>query len=121
MRHDPWRDSCPNLTDRMSRLSRLKLSERLYNLGVNLDAAQPMARLMSKLNIPYVQTFQTQTLGATMQFGLNPDAAQPLVRLMSKLNRPSIQTFQTQTLGATMQFGSKPECGATLGATHVKT
>ena len=38
-----------------------------------------------------------------------------------RLSRFYVQTFQTQTLGATMQFGSESGCGATLGATQVKT
>ena len=41
MRRDPWRDSCPDFPDLISRLSRLKLSARLYNLGLNLDAERP--------------------------------------------------------------------------------
>ena len=49
----------------MSRLSRLKLSARLCNLGLNPDAVRPLARLMSRLPRAYVQTFLTQTLGAT--------------------------------------------------------
>ena len=117
MRRDPWRDSCPEFSDLMYGLSRLKLSARLCNLGLNPDAARPLARLMFRLSRPYVQTLQTQTLGATMQFGSNPDAARPLARLMSRVSRPSVQTFQTQTLGATMQFGSESRCGATCGAT----
>ena len=42
MRRDPWRDSCPEFPDLMSRL---KLAARLCNLGLNPDearfAAQP--------------------------------------------------------------------------------
>ena len=53
----------------MSRLSRPKLSARLGNLGLNPEAARPLTRLMSRFSRPYVQSFQTQTLGATMQFG----------------------------------------------------
>ena len=47
----------------MSRISRP--TARLCNLGLNPDAARPLARLISRLSSPYVQTFQTQTLGAT--------------------------------------------------------
>ena len=69
MRRGPWRDSCPDFPDRMTRLSKLKLSARLCNLGLNPDAARPLARFMSRFYIPYDKTFKTQTLGATMQFG----------------------------------------------------
>ena len=65
----PWHDSCPDFPDLVSRLSRLKLSARLCILGLNPDAARPLVRLMSRHSRPYVQTFQTQTLGATLQFG----------------------------------------------------
>ena len=41
MRHNPWRDPCLDFSDLMSRLSRLKLSARLCNLGLNLDAVRP--------------------------------------------------------------------------------
>ena len=77
---------------------------------------RPMARLMSRLSRPYVQTFPTQILGATMQFGLNPDAVRPLARLMSRLFRFYAQTFQSQILGAAIQFGSASGCSATRGA-----
>ena len=120
MQRDPWCDSCPEFSDLMSRHSRLKLSARLCNLGLNPDAARPLVRLMSRIFRPYVQTFQTQTLGATTQFGSKPEAARPLARLTSRLSRLYVKTFQTQTLGATVQFGSKSGCGATLGATHVQ-
>ena len=69
MGRDPWSDSCPDFADLMSRFSRLKLPERLCNLDLNPDAAPPFMRLMCRHSIPYFQTFQTQTLGATLQFG----------------------------------------------------
>ena len=69
MRRGPWRDSCPDFPDRMTRLSKLELSARLCNLGLNPDAARPLARFMSRFSRPYVQTFQNQTLAANMQFG----------------------------------------------------
>ena len=69
MRRDSWSDSCPVFPDRMSRISRLKLTARLCNLGLNPYAARLMERLMSSFSRPYVQTCQTQTLGATSQFG----------------------------------------------------
>ena len=117
MRRDPWRDSCPDLTERLSRLSRLKLSERLCNLGLNPDAVRPLTRLMSKLDRWYTQTFQTQTLGATMQFGSKSGCGATHVQKLQTI----CPDFQTQTLGATMQFGSKSGCGGTLGATQVQT
>ena len=52
MRRDPWRDFCPNFSDLFTRLSRLKLSARLCNLGLNPDAARPLARLLSRLSRP---------------------------------------------------------------------
>ena len=107
MRRDPWRDSSPHYPDLMSRLSRLKLSARLCNLGLNPDAARPLWRLMSRLS-------RLKLSARLCNLGLNPDAARPLARLMSTLSRPYVQTFQTQTLGATMQFGSKCGCGATM-------
>ena len=78
----------------MSRLSRLELSARLCNLGLNPDAARPFARLMSRLSRPHLQTFQTQTRDATMQFGSKSDPARPLARLMSRFSRPYVQIFQ---------------------------
>ena len=87
MRRDPWRDSCPDFPDLMSRLSRLKLSALLCNLGLNPDAARPLARLMSRLSRPYVQTFHTQTLGATMQFGSKSGYG-------ATLGATNVQTFQ---------------------------
>ena len=65
MRRDYWRDPCPDFPDLISRFCRLKRSARLCNLDLNPDAAQPLARLMPRLPRPYVQTFQTETLGAT--------------------------------------------------------
>ena len=88
MRRDPWRDSCPDFPDLMSRLSRLKLSARLGNLSLNPDAARPLARLMSRFSRPYVQTFQTQTLGATMQF-------ESKSRCGATLGATHVQIFQT--------------------------
>ena len=114
MRRDLWRDSCPDFPGLMSRLSRLKLPARLGSLGLNPDAARPLARLMSRLSRPDVQTFQTQTLGATMQFGSKSGCG-------ATLGATHVQTFQTQTPGATRQFGSKSGCGATIGATHIQT
>ena len=121
MRRDPWRDSCPDFPDLMTRLSRLKLSARLCNLGLNQDTSRPLARFMSRLPRLYVQTFQTQTLGETRQFGLNPNGARTLARLIARHSRSFVQIFQFQTLGAIMQFGSKPRCDATLGTTQVQT
>ena len=60
---------CPDFSDHMYRLSRLKLSAQQCNLGLNPDAVRPLARLMSRLFRFYAQTFQTQTLGAAIQFG----------------------------------------------------
>ena len=69
MRRHPWRDSCVDIPDLLSRLSRLKLSARLCFFGPYPDAARPLERLLSRLSRPYTQIFQTETLGATMQFG----------------------------------------------------
>ena len=105
----------------MSRLSRLKLSARLCTLGLNPVAARPLARLILRFSRPYVQTLQTQTFGATLQFGSKTDAARPVARFMSRLSRPYDKTFKIQTLGATMPFGSNSGSGTTLGATHDQT
>ena len=79
MRPDPWRDSCPDFPDLMSRLSRRELLARICNLGLNPDAARPVGRFMSRLSIPYEKTFNNQTLGVNVQcnLGPNPDAARP--------------------------------------------
>ena len=53
----------------MSERSRLNFSARLCNLGLNPDALRPLARIMSRFSRLHVQTFQTQTLGASMQLG----------------------------------------------------
>ena len=83
-----WSDSCPDFADLLSRFSRLKLSETLCNLDLNPDAASPLARLMCRHSIPSVQTFQTQTLGASLQFwSLSGCGATPGVTL--------VKTFQT--------------------------
>ena len=87
-RRDPWCDSCPEFSDLMSRHSRLKLSARLCNLGLNPDAARPLARLTARLSRPYVQTFQTQTLGATVQFGSKSGCG-------ATLGATHVQNFQT--------------------------
>ena len=103
MRRDTWRDSCPDFANLMTRFSRLELLARIWNLGLNPDAARPLARLMSRLSRPFDKTFQTQALGVNVHFlGLSPDAARPLARLMSKSSRLYVQVFQTQTLGATL-------------------
>ena len=115
MRRDPWRDSCPDFPDLMSRLSRLELLARICNLSLNPDAARPVGRFMSRLSRPYDKTFNTQTLGANVQFGSKSGCSATLARLMSRLSRSYVQTFPTRTLGANLQFGSKPGCGATLG------
>ena len=120
MRRDPWRDSCPDFPDLMTRLSRLKLLARICNLGLNREAARRLARF-----IPDFTDLMTRLsrfkLSRLCTLGLNADAAQPLARLMSRISRPYLKTFQTQTLGANVHFGSKCGCGATLGATHVQT
>ena len=114
MRHDPWRDSCPDFSDLMSRLSRLNISARLCNLSLNPDAARPLARLFSRLS----RLFRLKLLARIFNLGPNPDAARPLARVMSRLSRPCDKFFKVQTLGATLQFASKSGCSATLGATH---
>ena len=93
MRRDPWRDSCPDFPDLMSRLSRLELLMRICNLSLNPDAARPLVRLMSRLSRPYVQTFQTHTVGENLQFGSKSGCSATLARLMSRLSRSYVQTF----------------------------
>ena len=112
------RNSCPDFSDLMSRLSGLKHLARLCNLGLNPDAAQPLARLLFRLSTPYIQTFQTQTIGAKLQFGSKSGCGATLGSLHFRLSRPYDRTFKVQTLGATMQFASKPGCSATLDVTH---
>ena len=58
MRRDPWSESCPDIPDILSIPSRLKFSARLCNLGLNPDAARPVARFKSRLSRPYEQDFQ---------------------------------------------------------------
>ena len=77
MRHDPWRDSCPDFPDVMSRLSRLKLLARMCNLGPNPDAARPwrdscphFPDLMSRLS-------RLEHSAQVCNLGLNLDAARP--------------------------------------------
>ena len=88
MRRDYWRNPCPDFPDLISRLSRLKRSARLCNLDLNPDAAQPLARLMSRLSRPYVQNSQIQTLGANLQFGSKSGCGATLGAIF-------VQTFQT--------------------------
>ena len=115
MRRNPWRDSCPDFPDLMSRLSRLELVARICNSSLNPDAARPVGQFMFRLSRPYDKTFNTQTLGANVQFGSKSGCSATLVRLISTLSRSYVQTFPTRTLGANLQFGSKSGCGATLG------
>ena len=118
MQRDPWRDSCIDFPDLMTRLSRFKLSARLSHLDLYPDAVRPLARdscpdfpdLMTRLS-------RFKLSERLCNLGLKLEAAQPLARLMSRLSRPYVQTFPTQTLGANLQIGSKLGCGATLGAT----
>ena len=91
MRRDYWRDPCPDFPDLMSRFCRLKRSARLCNLDLIPDAAQPLARLMPRLPRPYVQTFQTETIGANLQFGSKSGYS-------ANIGAIHVQTFQT--LGA---------------------
>ena len=121
MRRGPSRDSCSDFPDRMTRLSKLKLSARLCNLGLNSDMRRGPWRdscpdfpdLMSRLS-------RLELSVRLCNLGLNPDKARPLARVMSRLSRPYDKTFKTQTLGATLQFGSKYGCGAALGAIRVQ-
>ena len=91
MRRNTWRDSCPHFPDFMSRLSRMKLSARSSNLVVNPIEAPPLALLMSRHSRPYVQNFQTESLGASMQFRSKSECG-------AILGATRVQTFQT--LGA---------------------
>ena len=115
MRRDPWRDSCPDFPNLMSRLSRLELLARICNLSPNPNAARPVGLFMSRRSRPYDKTFNTQTLGANVQFGSKSGCSATLARLISTLSRSYVQTFPTQTLGVILQFASKSGCGATLG------
>ena len=121
MRRDPWRDSCPDFPDHMSRLSRLEPLARICSWGLNPDAGRPVGRFMSRLSRPYDKTFNTQTLGVNVQFGSKSGCSATLVRFLSKLFRPYDKTFRAETLGAILQFGSKSGSGATLGAIFVQT
>ena len=109
MRRDPWRDSFPDISDLKSKLSGLIHLARLCNLVLNPDAAQPLARLLSRLS----RLFRLSSRFSRPNF-------QTLARLSSRFSRPNVQTFQTQLLGVTLQLGSKSGCGATLGATQVQ-
>ena len=82
------RNSCIDFPDLVSRLSRLKLLARICNLGLKLDKARPLARLLSRFFRPYVQTFQTEYLGAIMQFESKPGCG-------ATLGATLVQTFQT--------------------------
>ena len=92
MRRHPWRDSCVDIPDLLSRLSRLKLSARLCNFIPIRMRRDPWS-----------------------------DSCPDFPDLIPRLCRPYAQIFQTQTLGATLQFGSESGCGAALGAIHVQT
>ena len=105
----------------MTRLSRLKLLARLCNLGLNPDAARPLARLMSTLSRPYSRLSQLKLSARICSLGLNPDAVRPLARFLSRFFRLYDKTLKNETLGANLQFGSKSGCGATLGAIFVQT
>ena len=119
MRRDPWSDSCPDFPDLMPRFSRLKLSARLCNLDLNPDAEPSMVRLMCRQSRPFVQIFQTETLGAILQFWSKSGCGTTLGATLVQTLQTYVQSFQTETLGKTMQFGSESRCGVTLGATHV--
>ena len=104
MRRDPWRifvlvqdfsslgAMCnlgprflSRLSELMTRLSRLKLSARLCNLGLN-----PNAALLSRLSRTYVQTFQTRTVGANLQFGSKSGCVATLGATHVRLPRPYV-------------------------------
>ena len=122
MQRDPWRDSCIDFPDLMTRLSRFKLSARLSHLDLYPDAVRPLARDSCPDFPDLLSRLSRLKLSARLRtLGLNPDAAQYLARLLSRLSRLYVQTFQNETLGAIMQFGCKSEGGATLGATRVQT
>ena len=99
----------------MSRLSRLKLSARLCNLGLNSDAARSLARLMSRFSKRYVQTFHTQTLGATIQFGSKFGCGATHDHTFQNL----CPDFLDSNSRREKQFESESGCGATRGATMV--
>ena len=121
MRRDPWGDSCPDFPDLMTRLSTLKMLARNCNLGLNPDAARPLARLMSRLSRPYVQTFPTQNLGANLQFESKSGCG-------ATRGAIHVQTFQT-LLQDFQHLNSWRECAIwvqirmqrDLGATHFHT
>ena len=109
MRRDPWLDSCPDFPDLMTRLSRLKLLARICNLGLNPDAARPLARLMSRLSRPYVQTFPTQTLGANLQFGSKSGCGATRGAACPDFPDLLTKTFNTQTLSVNVNLGPNPD------------
>ena len=120
MRLDPWRDSCPDFPDLMTRLSTLKLLARLCKLGPNPDAAQPwrdsfphFPDLMSRLS-------RLEPSAQICNLSLNLDAARPLARFLSRFFRPYDKTFKVETLGANMPFVSKSGWGAT-NPTYLQT
>ena len=114
-------DAARPFARRMSRLSRLKLAVRLCNLDLNLDAPRPLARPMSRLSKPYIQTFQTQTLGATMQFGSESGCGATMAG-MARLLRPRRRrrgfpdqdrdgaTFQTKAGSTHISRQSRTRC-----------
>ena len=69
------------------------------------------AKLLRSISrISEYTSFQTQPLGATMQFRTIYGCCATTAELY-------VQTFRTQPLGATKQLGSKYGCGETHGAT----
>ena len=66
----------------------MELLARICNLRLNPDVARPLARFMSRLSRPYDKTFQTQTLGANLQFGSKPGCG-------ATLGTTFVQIFQT--------------------------
>ena len=121
MRRHPWRDSCVDIPDLLSRLSRLKLSARLCNFIPIRMRRDPWSD--SCPDFPdLIPRFSRLKLSARLcNLNLNPDAEPSLARLMCRQSRPFVQIFQTETLGAILQFWSKSGCGTTLGATLVQT
>ena len=78
MRRDPWRDSCTDFPDLMSRLSRLKLSARLHGATFQTNAerallSKPLRTRRDQEIIPRYQggggaTFQTKPVNSIALF-----------------------------------------------------
>ena len=72
------RNSCPDFSDLMCRLSKLKPLTRNCNLGQNLDAARPLVRFIPDFPDHVTRLSRLKLSARLCNLRLNPDAAQPL-------------------------------------------